>query len=262
MSSSSMEHLIKKEPPQNELINTLEKNVTILKIENHYNLRINHELEAKLTWFNNVSHSLADKLDSLWSLAEARYPDGNEIKQFADQISNSWTTMNRQIYEKYSKIRMASRTLHGVPLSLLLDKVKKEVILLKVSLQIREFTYGQEYILRGYELITESEELINSLEKCDKKLQQYLFVSNVTPQIIKLESMVDKYVSNINLLPMKKSFLSDLSIFTLVAKLLTGELLGHEYIDPNYILTENMPKKPVFIIKNVKRKTVCPNYPP
>lgn len=184
---------------------------------------------------------------------------------------------------------MASRTLHGVPLSLLLDKIKKEIFLLK---QICESAYDHEYILKGYKLINESEELINILKKCDSKvkslltllkiqilifnisyrqqnnkvffklqLQQYLSISNITPHLIKLESAIDKYVTNVELLPTKKSFLPDLSIFSLVAKLLTGELLGYESIDPNYVLIENMPKKPVFIIKNVKRKTIYPYYP-
>ncbi|XP_017761733.1 PREDICTED: uncharacterized protein LOC108551899 [Eufriesea mexicana] len=256
-----MDFLIKKEEPSySELIKTLERNVAILRIENHYNLKISYELDVKLTWFHDISRDLADKLDSLWKLAETHQSTKNEIKQFADQIANSWTSVNRQIYEKYSKIRMASRTLHGVPLSLLLDKIKKEIILLKVSLQIYESIYNQEYILKGYKLITESEELISSLGKCDNKLQQYLSVSNITPHLIKLKSAIDKYVTNIELLPTKKSLLYDLSIFSLVAKLLTGELLGHEFIDSNYILMENMPKKPVFIIKNVKRKSIYPCY--
>lgn len=69
---------------------------------------------------------------------------------------------------------MASKTLHGVPLSLLLDKVKKEVILLKVSLQVHESVYDQENVLKGYKLITEIEELISSLEKCDKKVKRLI----------------------------------------------------------------------------------------
>ncbi|KOC64481.1 hypothetical protein WH47_01065, partial [Habropoda laboriosa] len=93
------------------------------------------------------------------------------------------------------------------------------------------------------------------------QLQQYLSISNITPYLIKLESIIDKYVTSVELLPTKKSCLSDISIFSLVAKLLTGELLGYESVDPKYVLMENMPKKPVFIIKNVKRKTIYPYYP-
>lgn len=66
---------------------------------------------------------------------------------------------------------MASRTLHGVPLSLLLDKIKKEIFLLK---QICESAYDHEYILKGYKLINESEELINILKKCDSKVKSLL----------------------------------------------------------------------------------------
>ncbi|CAK9804218.1 hypothetical protein ANTPLA_LOCUS3996 [Anthophora plagiata] len=257
-----MEFLVKKEDASySEIIKTLKRNVAVLRIENHYNLKINYELDIKLMWFHNTSRGLADKLDSLRRLAEAHEPTENEIKLFADQITNSWTSVNRRIYEKYSKIRMASRTLHGIPLSLLLDKIKKEMVLLKISLQIHESVYNHEYILKGYKLITESEELISSLEKCDSKLQQYLSISNITPYLIKLESIIDKYVTGVELLPTKKSCLSDTNIFSLVAKLLTGELLGYESVDPKYVLMENMPKKPVFIIKNVKRKTISPYYP-
>ncbi|KAK1125275.1 hypothetical protein K0M31_005649 [Melipona bicolor] len=256
-----MELLMKKaDPSSSELVRTVERNVAILRIENHYNLKINYELDVKLTWFHNISRSLTDKLDSLWKLAETHQPTENEIKQFADQIASSWTSINRQIYEKYSKIRMASRTLHGVPLSVVLDRIKKEIILFKVSLQFYESTYDQEYISKGYKLITESEELISSLEKCDSKLQQYLSISNITPHLIKLESAIDKYVTNVEVLSTKNLFVPDLSIFSLVAKLLTGDLLGYESIDPNYILMENMPKKPVFIIKNIKRKTIYPHH--
>ena len=67
---------------------------------------------------------------------------------------------------------MASRTLHGVPLSLLLDKIKKEVILLKVSLQVHESINNRECTLKGYKLINEIEGLISSLEKCDNKVKR------------------------------------------------------------------------------------------
>lgn len=48
-------------------------------------------------YFHNVSRSLADKLESLWKLAEAHQPTENEIKQFADQIAGLWTSINRQV---------------------------------------------------------------------------------------------------------------------------------------------------------------------
>lgn len=80
------------------------------------------------------------------------------------------------------------------------------------------------------------------------------------PRLIKLQSAVDKYVTTIELLP-TSSPAYDLSAFSLVAKLLSGELLGYEPINPSYVLMENMPRKPVFIIKNVKRKSIHPYYP-
>ena len=69
-----------------------------------------------------------------------------------------------------------------------------------------------------------------------------------------METAIDKYVTNVELLPAQKSFLSDLNIFSLVTKLLTGELLDHEYIDPNYVLMENVPKNQFLLSKilNVK----------
>lgn len=66
---------------------------------------------------------------------------------------------------------MGSGTLHGVPLSIILNKIKKEIILFKVSLQRHESIYDQEYILKGYKLITKSEKFISSLQKCDSKVK-------------------------------------------------------------------------------------------
>lgn len=47
--------------------------------------------------FNDISRCLLDKLDSLWNLADTHHPEENEIKQFTDKISNSWTSINRQV---------------------------------------------------------------------------------------------------------------------------------------------------------------------
>ena len=59
-------------------------------------------MDVKLTWFHNISRSLTDKLDSLWKLAETHQPTENEIKQFADQIASSWTSINHQVIFIYT----------------------------------------------------------------------------------------------------------------------------------------------------------------
>lgn len=70
---------------------------------------------------------------------------------------------------------------------------------------------------------------------------------------MKLESTIDRYVSTITLLPINRSNCSELDVLINVAKLLTGELLGSEFIDPHHILADNAPRKPVFIIKTKPR---------
>lgn len=79
-------------------------------------------------YFHNVSRSLADKLESLWKLAEAHQPTENEIKQFADQIAGLWTSINRQVifilllknFFSYSKLFLHFLYLFNFNLTLLL----------------------------------------------------------------------------------------------------------------------------------------------
>lgn len=89
------------------------------------------------------------------------------------------------------------------------------------------------------------------------QLQNYLAISKLIPFLVKLESSVDAYVSNIELSPINKSECSKLDAFTVLTKLLTGELLNNEPMDPYQVLMDNAPRKPVFIIKT-KRKSDIP----
>lgn len=90
------------------------------------------------------------------------------------------------------------------------------------------------------------------------QMQQYLIMSKMVPYILKLESTIDKFVSSTALLPKSQLISSDLNAFSFVSKLLTGELMGNEIINPYYVLAENITKKPVFIIKSNKRKVNVP----
>lgn len=90
------------------------------------------------------------------------------------------------------------------------------------------------------------------------QVQQYLIMSKMVPYILKLESTIDKFVSSTALLPKNQLVSSELNVFLFVSKLLTGELMGNEIINPYYILAENIAKKPVFIIKSNKRKIDVP----
>ncbi|KAK2584177.1 hypothetical protein KPH14_006605 [Odynerus spinipes] len=242
----------------NLLLKILGKNVTILRNEANYAIQSDYELEAKFEWFNRIKSNFTDKLRSLWNLAETHYSVNTEIKEFANHISNLWTTMNQQVCKQYSKIQIMSHTLPGIPLSSLLDKIRKEAVMVKMKLQINEVTYDFTDILRGYKLFSEIAELLNNLERYDNKVQQYLIVSKLVPYLLKLESTIDKFVSSTTLLPKHQLVASDLHVFSSVSKLLTGELTGDEIINPHYVLAENIVKKPVFIIKANKPKSHVP----
>jgi len=85
------------------------------------------------------------------------------------------------------------------------------------------------------------------------QLQHYLAILKLIPFLIKLESAVDAYISSIEISPINKSKYLKLDVFAIVAKLLTGELLDNEPMDPYHVLTDNVPRKPVFIIKTKRR---------
>lgn len=90
------------------------------------------------------------------------------------------------------------------------------------------------------------------------QLQQYIAILKLNPFLVKLESFIDAYVSNIEISPIDKSKCPKLDVFPIVAKLLTGELLDDEPMDSYRVLAENAPRKPVFIIK-IKRRTDVPS---
>ncbi|EZA49591.1 hypothetical protein X777_12136 [Ooceraea biroi] len=225
--------------------------VSILRMENH-NSDIDLKFRDKLELFGKLSCNLTGKLESLLYLSENYTSTSNDFKQFTNGIVGLWISVNKQIYDKCSKIRMASRTQSGVPLSLLLKKIKKEKSLTRESLHVHEGEYSREQLVKCYVLLDEIDDLINSLERCDDKAP----VLKLTPFLVKLESVVDAYVSSIEISPINKSECLKLDAFAIVAKLLTGELLDNEPMDPYHVLMDNVPKKPVFIIKTKRRLDV------
>ncbi|XP_018398129.1 PREDICTED: uncharacterized protein LOC108776114 [Cyphomyrmex costatus] len=230
-----------------DIVQNLEKNVSILKSEG-YGPDIVLEFRDKFELFRKLLCNLTDKLQSLLYLSE-NYTSTNDFKQFISRIVSSWNSINKQVCEKCSKIQVGSRTLSGIPLSLLLKKIKKETSLTRKLLHTCVTKYSHEYLSKCYVLLNETEDLLCKLEKSDDKLRQYIAILKLNPFLVKLESDIDTYVSNTNISPIDKSKYPKLDVFPIVAKLLTGELLDDEPIDPYCVLLDNVPRKPVFIIK-------------
>lgn len=76
------------------------------------------------------------------------------------------------------------------------------------------------------------------------------------PFLTKLESTVDVYASTIYIEISPQSEYTELDVFPIVAKLLTGELLAYEPINPYHVLADNALRKPVFIIKTRRRMDI------
>ncbi|KYN13545.1 hypothetical protein ALC57_14251 [Trachymyrmex cornetzi] len=251
-----------------DIVQILEKNVNILKSEGH-GPDVALEFHDKFELFRKLLCNFTDKLQSLLYLSE-NYTSTSDFKQFINRIVGSWNSINEQVCKKCSKIQVGSRTLSGIPLSLLLEKIKREKSLTRELLHTHETKYSREYLAKCYVLLNETENLLCNLEKSDDKariycskiillilfdlqLRQYIAILKLNPFLVKLESDVDTYVSNINISPIDKSKCPKLDVFPIVAKLLTGELLDDEPIDPCCVLADNVPRKPVFIIK-IKHK--------
>lgn len=80
----------------------------------------------------------------------------------------------------------------------------------------------------------------------------------MTAHLLQIESEIVKFISGNELLPITGSIYNDLSVFPIVSKLLTGELLNDVTVNPHKVLADNTPKKPVFIIKRNNKKKVQP----
>jgi len=70
---------------------------------------------------------------------------------------------------------VGSRTLSGIPLALLLEKIKREKSLTRELLHTHETKYSREYLAKCYVLLNETEDLLCNLEKSDDKARIYCF---------------------------------------------------------------------------------------
>lgn len=70
-------------------------------------------------------------------------------------------------------MRMASHTVTGAPLSLLYEKIQKEISLAKESLHIYKDEYDHENLAKCYTLLDEIDNLLIKLERCDDKARIY-----------------------------------------------------------------------------------------
>ncbi|XP_011635883.1 uncharacterized protein LOC105426377 [Pogonomyrmex barbatus] len=242
-----------------DIARMLEKNVRILKAEGH-GPDVALEFRDKLELFGKLLSNVTDKLQSLLYLSENYAFVSNDFNQFMNGIADSWCSINKQICEKCSKIQVGSRTLSGIPLSVLLEKIKKERSLTWELLRTHKNEYSREYLAKCHALLNEIDDLIRNLERSDDKLQQYIATLKLNPFLVELESLIDAYAASVEISSTNRSTCSTLNIFSFVTKLLTGELLGDEFVDPNRVLADNAPRKPVFIIK-IKRRMDLPSMP-
>ncbi|KAL0110618.1 hypothetical protein PUN28_013894 [Cardiocondyla obscurior] len=239
-----------------DIIPILERNVNVLKLEAHGS-DIDIKFRDTLELFNVLSCNLTIKFQSLFYLSE-NYICPKNFKQCINRFILIWKVMKNKAFERRSKVQMISHTQSEMPLSLLLEKIKQERLLTRKLLCTHEAKYSDEYLAKCYVLLNEIDDLIRNLERSDDKLRQYKATSDLNRFLVKLDTIIDEYVSTSEISLIDKSKCEKLDAFPIVAKLLTGELLNDEIMDPKRVLAENIPKKPVFIIK-VKRKTDIPS---
>ncbi|KAG8041229.1 hypothetical protein G9C98_002217 [Cotesia typhae] len=239
---------------QQTLIETLVKNLEILRAEiRHCNL-IDSKFEKNLEFFKENNNYLITNLQSLSSLAEQQLnmEIKNKMTEFVKHIYQSWEFNNKQISDEYATYSVASRTAYGVALTSLLYEIKNQVSTAEISLQLGESLYDQEYLVKGHIYCSELNKLLSLLKGCDEKVQQYLMISKMNYNLQQLKNLIEEFSLTNNLLSYNYSD-NDSKVFQFLYQLLTGELLGWEPVNPEFILKENAPKKPVFITRNNHR---------
>ncbi|XP_034937328.1 uncharacterized protein [Chelonus insularis] len=236
---------------QESLIESLIKNLGILQTEARHCVLIESEFESNFYHVKEITSHLSSKLEALSRIAEKLDNDRkNATLQFVEKIHRSWYLMTKKLSEEHAGFFVASRTVYGVALTRLLSKIKKEVSAMNVSLKIGELVYDESYLIKGYMYFNELTKLLKTLEGCDEKVQQYLMVSKLIKHLEELDSIINQFANNINLL---SSNGNECKAFLYVSQLLTGELLGWDTIDPKIVLNENALRKPVFITRNNRR---------
>lgn len=139
-----------------------------------------------------------------------------------------------------------------------MNTIKNETSAVQISLVIGEELYDKEYVIKGKIYCNEINHLLNKMNRCDEKVQQYLIMPKLSTHIQELDSMIDIFVSRTNLLSLKHKQFNDLnSVFTSLSGLLTGEIYGWLPVDPKIIKTLNSKyNKPVVITKNNRRTQI------
>ncbi|CAD6242415.1 GSCOCG00009490001-RA-CDS [Cotesia congregata] len=79
-------------------------------------------------------------------------------------------------------------------------------------------------------------------------------ISKMNYNLQQLKNLIEEFSLSNNLLSCNYSD-NNSEVFKFLYQFLTGELLGWEPVNPEFILKENAPKKPVFITKNNNRRT-------
>ncbi|XP_011313264.1 uncharacterized protein [Fopius arisanus] len=239
---------------QATLLETLMKNVSILKHEAPQVTLIDAELEIHLVTFKEISNNLSIKLGALNKLSERLDPERKkDVLGFVEKIQESWKKTVKEITDEHLNLSVVSRSAYGHPLTSILSEIKRETSAIQVSLQIGEMIYDSDFVLQGFLYCTEIFKLLNDMEGCDKRIQQYLVTPKVTAFLQGLDTTVEAFSKSNDLLPPKEQ---QLEVFSKVSSLLTEELLGWKPDDPDAILKDSNPKRPVFITKNTKRTQV------
>ncbi|XP_063980772.1 uncharacterized protein LOC135164383 [Diachasmimorpha longicaudata] len=239
---------------QATLLETLMKNLSILRHEAPQVALIDTELDVHLLSFKEISSNLSIKLEALKQLSERLEQEKKEeVTEFVENMQESWKKTVKEITEEHSNLSVVSRSAYGLPLSSVLSDIKRSTSSIQVSLQIGEMIYDNDFVVQGFLCCNEISKLLNDMEDCDKRIQQYLVTPRVISYLQGLESTVEDFSQKNSLLPPKEQ---QLEVFSTVSSLLTEELLGWRPEDPAVVLKNNNSKKPVFITKNAKRTQV------
>ncbi|KAJ9575495.1 hypothetical protein L9F63_007630 [Diploptera punctata] len=256
------------------LQNELKKDLTQLQQESERLQVLEAQCDEKLGSFLDVSKAVDNKLCYLWSLGDQictfDYPKSLQVYGFANRMSEAWRDGDDVIAQDVRAVQIVSSTTSNVPLDYVVDRIGTN---LKQAWEaFQKVSCHANCIVQFSDIQNQIKRLIILLQNGNQILRYFLSICKAIPYLKDLETVIDKYTENVTqYMSMQSSLKSwaegnqdaeansrrqeDLSVFSNVVKLLTGELLNQiDYLDHNSeiepVVRHEMPEIPKYAYIN------------
>ncbi|XP_046396976.1 uncharacterized protein LOC124163912 [Ischnura elegans] len=239
------------------IIESMQKDIVMLQRELIRLSPLEEQYKESLKEFLQLTQLVDSKLYALWTAASSlEATKSAKVKEFVQSISSMWKSGDEEVRKTLKNTHLVSQSYPDIPLDEFIQATHKHYAVLRRHLDSVPRHARCNHI--AYSKNSEMIHLLNHLSQMDYILQYYIALCRVNPFLRSLGQAIDQYIIQEGYLatlygptfaekvqpgastwknpasgPSNLSKAkSELSAFHSLTKLLTGELLGHQPLDP------------------------------